>query len=341
LINQKKLEEAMEIYVQYKKNNPQSLFSENIDQKMAWLSERMEDRDYEALEKTQKITAEKKIIAYRNYLEKYPAGKHHQNIISLLSDLSDVYYISLMDELSRCESAKTWTKCIQLSETFINTYPDDIRSSELETLRKKYRRKYREEMIFNELKSNANEKGPDYKAAKKIFISYLKLNPDSSLKDRIQQEIILLEKTEKDAEKREKLINIEDQINQTGGRFVIENKDVVFDKNTKLMWTLWDSNDSATINCLDYETARQYVSELKTGGYDDWRIPTPKELTVLYQTTPFFPLKNSEWYWTSESFKSYSDQWVQMVDIISTDPGKTGRQRIDSRRCGAVRAVRP
>ncbi|MFO8083671.1 MAG: DUF1566 domain-containing protein [Desulfobacterales bacterium] len=341
LINQKKLDEAMEIYVQYKKKNPQSLFSENIAQKMAWLTERMEDRDYEALEKTQKITAEEKIIAYRKYLEKYPSGKHHQNIISLLSDLSDVYYISLMDELTRCESAETWTKCIQLSETFINTYPDDIRSSELKTLRKKYRQRYREEMIFNELKSKANEKGPDYKAAKKIFISYLKLNPDSSLKDRIQQEITLLEKTEKEAEKREKVQNIEDQINKTGGRFVIDNEDVVFDKNTKLMWTLWDSNESATINCLDYETAHQYVAELNTGGYEDWRIPTPKELTVLYQTKPFFPLKNSEWYWTSVSYKSYSDQWVQMVDIFATDPDTTAKQRIDSRRCGAVRAVRP
>jgi hypothetical protein len=102
-----------------------------------------------------------------------------------------------------------------------------------------------------------------------------------------------------------------------------------------------DSTFSET-SCMDYETAWQYISQLQTGGYNNWRIPTPQELERLYKTEPHFPISNAEWYWTSLSFKSYRDGWIQMVDVITTEKNKSNqRKQIDSRRCGAVRAVRP
>jgi hypothetical protein len=128
----------------------------------------------------------------------------------------------------------------------------------------------------------------------------------------------------------------------TGGRFVVKNEDIIIDTHTNKIWTMWDSTYSST-TCMDYETAQKYVSELRTGGYDNWRLPTSEELIRLYKTEPFFPLENTaEWYWTSLSFKSYRDGWIQMVDVVTTEKDKNyQRKQIDSRRCGAVRAVRP
>lgn len=341
LIKQDKFDEAMEIYKQYAKQQPQSPYLTDISKKREQLSELMEEKDYTNLKGIAKHSAEEKITAYRKFLQKYPQGKHYQSVISLLSDLSDVYYITLKDELGRCESDNTWETCIRLANNFINTYPDDTRSNELKLLRETYQKKYREEMVFKELQNRAGEKETDYESAKRIYTSYLNLNPTSVLKGKIQEEIIQLEQAQKEANLREKLKNITDQIKQANGRFVVPSEQIVLDKHTNLMWTLWDSNDVET-GCLDYESAHQYVSGLRTGGYKDWRIPTPQELIKLYRTEPLFPLRNSTWYWTSISYKGYSDGWVQMVDVITTDQ-TTGNQkeRIDSRGCGNVRAVRP
>lgn len=342
LISQKKFDEAMELYVQYKNINPQSPFNDDIAQKMILLSETMEDRDYEILEqKALKLSAQEKVLEYRKHQEKYPNGKHHKSINAIVSDLGDMYYFTLMDELAQLESDKTWEKCIQLSSRFIKTFPHDPRSDKLKADQEKYRQYYREEMVLRELKKRAGEKGSDYGEAKKIFLRYMQLNPHSSITDRIQEEITLLEKAEKEALRGKKLKKMEDQIKAAGDRFVVSDGSIFLDKHTKLMWTLWDSNDSAAA-CIDYENANQYVSDLRTGGYSDWRLPSPQELIRLYKSEPFFPLATSEWYWTSVNYRSYIDGWVQMVDIIITDPAIDNyRERVDSRCCGALRAVRP
>jgi len=342
LISQKKFDEAMALYVQYKNINPQSPFKDDIAQKMILLSEVLEDRDYEILEqKVLNLSAQEKILEYRKHQKKYPRGNYHKSINAIVSDLGDIYYFTLMDELRRCESDKTWEKCIQLSAGFINAFPNDPRSEKLQADRDKYRQYYREEMVLRELNKRAGEKGSDYGEARKIFLRYMQLNPHSSITERIQEEIVLLEKAEKEALRGKKLKKIMDQIKAADDRFVVRDENIVLDKHTKLMWTLWDSADSGAV-CIDYKTAHQYVSDLRTGGYSDWRLPTPQELIRLYKTEPFFPLTTSEWYWTSVNYRSYIDGWVQMVDTIITGPVINNyRERVDSRRCGAVRAVRP
>jgi hypothetical protein len=334
-------DKAMEIYRQYHDKIPDSPEKSEITEKISRLYELMEDRDFKALETNSKLETVDRIAAYRTYLEKYPEGKQYQNVLMLLSDLGNAYYITLKDELAQCENEKTYEKCIRIADTFIKFYPDDYRSDELKKIQEQYRQRLREEMVLGELRKKSQEKGSDVEAAKQIFISYLKLNPNSSLKSSIQDEIRLLEKKFQEARLNEALERNIGMLKATGGRFVVGKENIVIDTHTNLMWTMWDSAYSYT-GCMDYETAHQYVAGLRTGGYNDWRIPTPKELVRLYKTEPFFPLGNAEWYWTSVNFKSYRDGWIQMVDIVTVEKNKDyQRQQIDSRHCGAVRAVRP
>ncbi|MCG3174734.1 MAG: hypothetical protein GMKNLPBB_03014 [Myxococcota bacterium] len=84
------------------------------------------------------------------------------------------------------------------------------------------------------------------------------------------------------------------------------------DTDTGLMWTQKDSY-AVLKRCLTWTKAREYVSNLNTGGHRDWRMPTPDELKAIYGSgknktfkgedvnisTSF--ARNGTWYfWTSE-----------------------------------------
>jgi outer membrane protein assembly factor BamD (BamD/ComL family) len=160
-----------------------------------------------------------RIAAYRQYLERYPEGKHYQNVMMLLSDLGHAYYITLKDELDQCEKEKTYEKCIRLADTFIKFYPNDSRTDELKKLQEQYRQGRRQQLVLTELRKQSQEKGSDFEAAKQIFISYLNLNPNSSLKSSIQDELIQLEKAGQEAKLHAALVRNLELIKSTGGRF--------------------------------------------------------------------------------------------------------------------------
>ncbi len=95
-----------------------------------------------------------------------------------------------------------------------------------------------------------------------------------------------------------------------------------------------------TRDCLNYAAAENYVNALKTGGYDDWRLPTPNELIIIYNNAPAFPtVEGSRWYWTSEVFSAAWQKKVNTVKKTASGSWEKGETNLD--KCGAVRAVRP
>ena len=91
----------------------------------------------------------------------------------------------------------------------------------------------------------------------------------------------------------------------------IENEDIVYDNNTGLEWmrTL-----DGSIDCR-WEDAYSYCEDLSYGGYEDWRLPTPKEyLTIVHNNrwptldTNYFDLPgpDSDGYYDYRSWTSYS-----------------------------------
>ena len=114
------------------------------------------------------------------------------------------------------------------------------------------------------------------------------------------------------------------------------------------MWTLLDSAIDYDFQnygeCLNYSSAKKYVKRLRVGGYKDWRIPTQRELQNIYGTKPIFPLNQTEWYWSNQSYPYY-DEGVSglVVDIIFPNKQNIWEKNppTDAKFCGAVRAVRP
>lgn len=135
-----------------------------------------------------------------------------------------------------------------------------------------------------------------------------------------------------------------------------DNRDgTLTDPDSGLMWTQKDSY--ADLNkCLTYTESLKYVENLKTGGHDDWRIPTTKELASIYDETqenvmawdhdPEYPLALDSkfadgaayWYWSSDTgappLMEHCTKTLYFVNgIIET-------RRFELCNNGGVRAVR-
>ena len=56
-----------------------------------------------------------------------------------------------------------------------------------------------------------------------------------------------------------------------------DDPDIVFDKQTGLMWTRDDNGEDVA-----WQGAHQYAENLELAGYSDWRLPTIEKLEALY-----------------------------------------------------------
>ena len=102
-------------------------------------------------------------------------------------------------------------------------------------------------------------------------------------------------------------------------------KEIVFDKKSKLMWQddesvssitkpwLTQSNfDNANYADTSGDTATTYCSELVLADFEDWRLPTRKELQTLLNYANVEPAihsvflnTSSDRYWTSTNYVKY------------------------------------
>lgn len=67
---------------------------------------------------------------------------------------------------------------------------------------------------------------------------------------------------------------------KNNNRFLVKGE-VVIDTKTGLMWPLQDNGFD--INWFD---GKKFCQEFKGGGYNDWRMPTQKELATIYYQDP-------------------------------------------------------
>lgn len=66
---------------------------------------------------------------------------------------------------------------------------------------------------------------------------------------------------------------------------LVDNGDgTITDPDSGLMWAKTDSYGDLG-KCLNWFQAREYIKNLRTGGYDDWRMPTLRELFGIYDDT--------------------------------------------------------
>ncbi|PIR00892.1 MAG: hypothetical protein COV66_03425 [Nitrospinae bacterium CG11_big_fil_rev_8_21_14_0_20_45_15] len=137
---------------------------------------------------------------------------------------------------------------------------------------------------------------------------------------------------------------------------LIDNCDgTITDPDSGLMWTQKDSYADLG-KCLTWNESVEYVKKLDTRGFKDWRIPTIKEVSTLYDPTkennmawdhdPDFLLRLDEkfadgsayWYWASDNI--LEDQKNDFAKTFYFVKGLIHYRSIDQCNNGGVRAVR-
>lgn len=341
LIKNNNHEELIAVYQAYLRKHPRSIHSATIRQKNKEISLLTANKDYDELVTSAPSGTIEKTSSYFKYLKKHPDGKHSDEIKKLIAGMSAEYYSLLSQEITSCSNQEDWEQCVQLSGTFVTIYPDHEMANEIKEFKTFAGERLKDQKILAELKQNAERAGQDYKAAKQVYFAYLNAHPGSSLKDKIRAEIAILKEHERLARMQNAREKIAALLKESGGRFVDNHNGTIKDTKTGLVWCMLDSLMEKQ-KCLSYEDAKTYVKALKTGGHQDWRLPTESELVEIYKKKPFFPLRETEWYWTSKSFSRYSDGWQEMVHIVTTkQETKWENEQANAKDCGAVHAVRP
>ncbi|MFP3981344.1 MAG: DUF1566 domain-containing protein [Desulfobacterales bacterium] len=326
---------------QYLAQNPPEKYANKAESQINELENRIEKQDFEQLKQLMiDAPAPEKIEAIAEYREKYPEGAYLDQVDEMLSEISGEYYIFVKNELETCEKKQNWQRCAELCESYISRY-DNAYADKLQNRLAGYQKKIKQDRVFTALRRKAKNFGTDYAAAIKMYKDHLSAYPDTPIAGRIQSEIEELEQKQREKTIAEAGQQFRDLLAQTGKRYEENPEGVVRDTKTGLMWQLLDTTLTRPEKCMTYEKAREYVKNLSTGGYTDWRLPTADELAGIYKNDPFFPAMEEKWYWSSETYSSYDDGWQKIVATVSnTQGGSRQTKRRDSRECGAVRAVR-
>ncbi len=103
------------------------------------------------------------------------------------------------------------------------------------------------------------------------------------------------------------------------------------DDRTGLVWQ--DNPEVANIE-KSYHEAKQYCEQLKTDGFDDWRLPTLSELYSIVdmkRERPAlrygFEMRVDEWFWTATPFAGdpKKEAWRLSMSYGEAEPSRQGR----------------
>jgi CRISPR/Cas system-associated endoribonuclease Cas2 len=332
---------AISEYKKFINSDPPPAFVSKAETRIKEIEKEIETKDFRTLEELIiSGTPPEKIAATDRYLKNHPQGANADKVRQMQSDMSGEYYVYIKKELENCEAEKNWQKCAGLCRNYLDHY-DNSYADQLKEKLTHYNGKIKQDRIFAALRQKASGFGTDYDKAMGVYEDFLLAYPKSPIAQKVRQEINRLQDLKKQHETEAAKERFRQLLAGTQGRFKENGRGVVTDSRTGLMWQIIDSAMAEPESCLTYEQALEYVKNLKTGGYTDWRLPTADELADIYKQPPYFPSMSEKWYWSSDNYQRYSDGWRKIVDTVGNRPGSgTTTEPRDSRQCGAVRAVR-
>lgn len=343
LIQTNNLDKASVFLKQSLENARDAGHQKAIRQHLAAVSEMIEKQDFETLsDVSMSGEPDQKIALYQQYLKNHPEGKHKAEVQSLIDAISNEYFIYISKMISFYAKQEKWEDCLQLCQAYIDIY-DNSHSDQLKQMIPEIQDNIRNKKIYATLVDKAGQLEPDYQAALGIYEDFLAAYPESPLNEDIRRQIMLLNKKIAVQKAMDTTSALRKKLAATRGRFVEKQEGVVLDTRTGLMWSLLDSDAETTGTCLPYAEGKAWVADLHTGGFTDWRLPTPEELSGILETTPAFPVSGKKTYWTADSYSAYSDGWQTHVTTLSADNESGNRwatARKNALECGTVRAVR-
>lgn len=339
--------QAITLYEQFIQAHKGSEQSMAAVQKINAINTTIENRNFERIQKIDAL--DQKLQAFLEHLEKFPSGRHIPAIKQQIAELKEPFHEFMMAKIQQHKQPdiEDWSACIELSQRFVEAYPQDENNDKLKRDIEEYEEKNKIKQSFLKARQAMGQVG--YHTAQKryqdwlgtvFYKPYAELLKNRELEKTLQREkMASREKARADMRRRLKAVS---------GRFRETRPGVVKDFKTGKMWTLLDSSIDYDYQnygeCLNYVNAQKYVQALTVGGFTDWRIPQKSELLSIYANAPRFPQNETEWYWTNQTYPHF-DEGVSslVVDIVYPDSERIWEKNppTEAKFCGVVRAVRP
>ncbi len=338
LITSQDFEKAAALIDGFIADHPQSAHNQGLKQEREQFPALIDKRDYERIVALDPSRYAERAASMESYFRQHPKGAYTPNVNQIARQMAKPYYRQLINQLKACEKSKDWNQCIALSSPYIALYKDSKYAVRLRKKKDDYLRNLQAEDILTSLRRQAGGSNADPAVLEKTYQTYLDQHPYSPARAMIQTELENLTVALNRREIQTELQRIRRSLPKTKGRFREQTPTTILDKTTGLTWAMIDSR-LATRECLTYQGAIDYVKQLKTGGFTNWRLPTAKELQTFYRGVNPVLSQSAEWYWTADKIKRYSSGWVTIVDVVvpATNPGVKKR---NGSACGWVRAVK-
>jgi hypothetical protein len=338
LIASQDFEKATALINAFLADHPRSAHNQGLKQELAQFPARIDKRDYDRIMALDPNRYADVAVALESYLRQHPKGAYTQNVNQIARQMAKPYYRQLVNQLKDCEKSQNWNRCVALSSPYIALYKDSKYAVRLRKKKDDHLRNIQAEDILADLRRQAGGDNAEPAALEQTYRTYLDQHPYSPARAMIEAERENLKVALNRREVQAELERIRRSLPKTKGRFREQTPTTMFDKTTGLTWVMIDSH-LATRECQTYQEAIDYVKQLKTGGFTNWRLPTAKELQTFYRGVNPVVSQSAEWYWTADKIKRYSGGWITIVDVVV--PAKdTGVKKRNGDACGWVRAVR-
>ena len=352
-------ENRIEVYLGYLIKHPDGRYKRKVE---SFISEMSDDYYSLLMQKADQCDRDQKwdscIVLCDNFLNYFERDYRADEIEYIKWEMEDKKAFNrLLAKVSKAGS--NYQKAKKILVEYLEQNPDTIKAEEIKNDISRLDRRINR--LADWRKVAAYSQNSDFNVAERInyMQMYLQQNPAgpflgeaNSILSRLQDEYRYARQQQADAvqknqaakAQREKvrleneLKKMMSRVQKSGGRYRLNGDGTFTDTQTGLIWALLDSKAELG-NCQNYNSAKNYVAGLQTGGYHDWRMPQGSELTGLYKTDQSFPQSGSPWYWTSERIdRGYHRQAL----VVTTKKEKVFKRRQkDLKSCGAVRAVRP
>lgn len=334
-----RFEDIERLYNDFLARHGDSSWAEKIRPQLAEIPTLIDQRDYRNLLDMPSDDPEAVAHAAVAYLQQHPEGAYVAPVGQLLKRVEPAYYRNVLKALDQCEAGGDWNQCIRLASRYIKVYRDSTSALKLRERRDQYQINLQNQAILEALVAKAGGADADPSALRETFEAFLRDSPGSPAASLVRRELGTISRRLGRQAAQQESTKLQQLYGQKKGRFQIVDEETVRDTKTGLTWALLDSR-YLTEQCMTYDEARRFVKSMKLGGYTDWRLPHARELAALYQRPSPFEGTASDWYWSSDSFKRYAGEWIELVDVVRPLP-QPSVVKENSKNCGWFRVVRP
>jgi len=159
----------------------------------------IDDREYGKLKTFAKAAYAERIKAYNSYFDRFPLGRHIDDVRRLISKMVAQYHAKLKRDLKACERKRDWKKCMSLCDVFIEKFKGTDQAEKIAGHRIKYEKRLYYETQFDSMRAEARQMGIDFDGAKLVFQEYLKANPEapSYVKNMVKNELDIISRKKK------------------------------------------------------------------------------------------------------------------------------------------------